>query len=387
MERTALATAIDDLFEQGPEAFADGEALLELVAAKARLEAFVAEAAAEFDASREWALSGARSARAWLVAEAHLSDREAGLHLRRGRALADLPHTREAFEHGSLTGDHVDLLAPLTKGRMAEALGRDEHLLAEVGCQGTHEQFRQVLGNWQQLADPDGTDEAAEERKTRRDVYLVESLSGLWFGTMTLDPVSGTIVANELHRLERRLFDEEWAATRRRLGREPTTADLPRTPAQRRADALVEMARRSRTAPADGRRPRPLFTVLVNYEAMYGRLCQLEGGTAVPPGHLVPWLGDADVERAEYQGPVRMGATARLKTVDAVSFERAVTLPVTRVECPPTDRFFTGATRRAIEVRDRICCHPTCDLPASRCEVDHIQPFSTSGPTTQQNGP
>jgi len=51
MERTALATAIDDLFEQGPEAFADGEALLELVAAKARLEAFVAEAAAEFDAS------------------------------------------------------------------------------------------------------------------------------------------------------------------------------------------------------------------------------------------------------------------------------------------------------------------------------------------------
>ena len=202
---------------------------------------------------------------------------------------------------------------------------------------------------------------------------------------MTLDPVSGTIVSNELRRLERQRFDEEWARARRRLGREPTTADLSRTPAQRRADALVAMARRSRTAPADGRKPDPLFTVLVNYEALYGRLSQLEGGTVISPGHLVPWLADADIERAEFS-PVRMGATAKLKTVDCRSFERAVTLPVTRVECPPTDRFFTGATRRAIQVRDRTCSHPSCDLPAAWCEVDHIQPFSQGGLTTQENG-
>jgi hypothetical protein len=125
--------------------------------------------------------------------------------------------------------------------------------------------------------------------------------------------------------------------------------------------------------------------VLVSYEALYGRLSQLEGGTIISPGHLVPWLEDADIERAEFP-PIRMGATATMRTVDCLSFERAVTRPITRVECPPTDRFFTGATRRAIQVRDRICSHPSCDLPAIWCEVDHIQPFSEGGSTTQENG-
>jgi hypothetical protein len=386
MERTALTGAIDELFEQGPEAFADGGSVLGLLSAKARLEAFLAEAVAGFEASGEWRLSGACSARAWLMAEARLSEKEAGILLRRGRALSTLlPHTREAFEQGSITGAHVDTLVPLAKGRTAEALGRDEHVLVEAAIRCSHKGFTQFVEEWKQVVDPDGTDEAAERRKARRSVSLSESIGGMWFGSMTLDPVLGTIVFNELKRLERQLFAEEWAGARRRLGREPTTADLTRTPAQRRADALGVMARRSRTAPADGRKPEPLFTVLVNYEAVYGRLCQLAGGTVVPPGHLIPWLEHADIERAEYP-LVKMGATATMKTVDCRSFEQAVTLPITRVECPPTDRFFTGATRRAIQVRDRICSHPSCDLPASWCEVDHIRPYSEGGATTQENG-
>ena len=50
-------------------------------------------------------------------------------------------------------------------------------------------------------------------------------------------------------------------------------------------------------------------------------------------------------------------------------------------------RFFTGALRRAIEVRDRQCTHPSgCDVPAEECEIDHIQPYSRGGLTTQANG-
>jgi hypothetical protein len=47
---------------------------------------------------------------------------------------------------------------------------------------------------------------------------------------------------------------------------------------------------------------------------------------------------------------------------------------------------FTGATRRAIEVRDRESIHPLCDRPAPDCQADHIIPFSAGGPTTQDNG-
>ncbi len=383
-----LEAAVDRLFAAGPEAGGDPETLAGLLGQQARLGAFVARAVAAFDAGGSWSLSGARSATAWLQAEARLSGRAARAQVRRGRALARLPEAARAWERGELTGEHVDVLAPLLTGPTGRYVERDEHHLVGEGCRRTHEEFVRIVEYWKQLADPDGTDRAAEARRTRRDAYLVRSVHGRWLGRLTLDPVSGAGVGNELHRLEQLLFEAEWAEARERLGREPTVADLPRTPGQRRADAFVEMARRSRTVPGDGRRPAPLFTVLVGYETLHGRICQLEDGTVVPPGELLDWLPGADLERAEYRsdGRIGIGATARCRTVDASRFAEAVFAPVPRVECPPTHRCFTGATRRAIEVRDRECCHPSCHVPAAWCQVDHIRPFAEGGPTTQENG-
>ena len=131
---------------------------------------------------------------------------------------------------------------------------------------------------------------------------------------MNLDPINGAIVAGELERLERELFEADWAEARALLGRDPGPGDrLARTPRQRQADALVDMAINSKSCPADARRPAPLFTVLVDYETLHGRICELENGTVVPPGSLLPWLDGADVERATF-GPGgngwRSGATS-----------------------------------------------------------------------------
>ena len=49
-------------------------------------------------------------------------------------------------------------------------------------------------------------------------------------------------------------------------------------------------------------------------------------------------------------------------------------------------RFFTGATRRAVELRHRQCFHPMCDVPAADCLIDHEVPWSEGGLTTQDNG-
>ena len=72
--------------------------------------------------------------------------------------------------------------------------------------------------------------------------------------------------------------------------------------------------------------------------------------------------------------------------LDGAWFERIVFAPGKRVECSVTSRFFTGATRRAIEVRDQECTHPYCETPAERCQIDHIIPYSQGGETTQENG-
>jgi hypothetical protein len=139
-------------------------------------------------------------------------------------------------------------------------------------------------------------------------------------------------------------------------------ADLARTPAQRRADALVEMARRAGAVAAGSRLPEPLVTVLVGYETFAGRVCELAGGTAVTPGALLPWLSSAWVERVVFDGPDR---------VKGVCVRR---------------RLLAGATRRAVELRDRTCYSEYCDVAAQDCEIDHALAYGAGGATAEGNG-
>jgi hypothetical protein len=361
MDLDALTATIDQLRSADPAAFADAESIVALQRLQARVESFVTEAVAAFDAAGNWEPDGARNAASWLVFRCRLPRREARRQVRRGRELRHLPLTAEAWARGAVSGAHVDVMRSLRTDTTEEALARDESVLVDQAEGLRHDQFVRAAEYWRQLADPDGADDDGEKRRARRDVYLVNSFEGMWFGKMNLDPVAGSVVSAELQRIERQLFEADWAEARRRLGREPQVADLSRTPGQRRADALVEMATRSRTCPADGRRPAPLYTILVGWETLHGRICQLENGTVLPPGSLLAGLDGADLERVVFA-------------------------PGRRVEVSRTARLFSGATRRAIEVRDQECTHPFCDVPAPSCQADHIQPWAAGGPTTQENG-
>ncbi len=129
----------------------------------------------------------------------------------------------------------------------------------------------------------------------------------------------------------------------------------------RYAASVVEMARRAGTAEPDGRRPEPLFSVLVGYETFAGPICELANGTVVTPGALADWLDEAWVERVVFDGPSRV------------------------IDVGAHRRLFTGATRRAVQIRDRECFHELCDQPAETCHIDHIQPWAAGGATTTNN--
>jgi hypothetical protein len=361
VELAAVTEAIDRLMAAGPSAYGDGDAIAALQRQLTRFECFVTEATAEFDTWGEWATDGARTAAGWVSSRCNVPMKDARRRVARARGLRQLPSCAQAFEKGDINTSHVDALVGFCRPRTAEALLRDESMLVEQATTMPYRDFIRALSYWEQLADPDGTERDAQAQRDRRDAWLVRSIDGMFLGKMTLDPISGTIVAEEHGRIERELFEADWAEAKERLGYEPTYADLARTPAQRRADALVEMAVRSRNVLEDGRRPAPLFSVFVGYETLRGRICELSNGVVVTPGSLLPWLEGAD-------------------------FERAVFTPAGRVEVSATARFFTGATRRAIELRDRQCTHLYCDEPLERCQCDHIELASEGGPTTQENG-
>ena len=361
MDLAVLTQAIDQLVESDPSAYGDEQSLTVLYRELARLDAYVTRSTAAFDAAKGFGADGARSAASWLAKRCRVPRGYARKLVRRGRELRDLPVAAQAWLAGEITGSHIDVIATCRREGTAEAIERDEELLVDHARTLGFDSFARAVAYWGQLADPDGAEAAEAKRRDRRSVFLSESFQGMWFGRITMDPISGEIVGGELARLERELFDKDWAEARLGLGRDPLPGELERSGAQRRADALVEMATRSRGLGAGSTRPAPLFSVYVGYETLHGRICELASGTAVAPGSLLAWLDQAYVERAVFSLP-------------------------NRVEVSESARFFSGATRRAIELRDRRCCHPYCDEPAETCQGDHIQPFSQGGKTTQDNG-
>jgi hypothetical protein len=93
-------------------------------------------------------------------------------------------------------------------------------------------------------------------------------------------------------------------------------------------------------------------------------------------------------------GPVP-AETARIIAADA-TWQRLLTDPVTGILTDySTTAYQPGKTLRGgIEARDVTCDFPCCDIPAERCDLDHIVPFdhdyentsSTKGSTTTERG-
>ena len=361
MELEVFAEALEALVASGAANYSDGASIEELHRLLSRLESFVTEATAAFEVGEEWATDGAKTASAWIATRCRVPRAAAKRRVRLGRELRHLPECAEAWRDGAIGTDAARAIASARRHRTAASMTRDESMLVAQAAEMGFEDFYRALSYWKQLADPDGADAAEEDRRAARNVFLESSFSGMWLGQMTLDPVSGSIVANELNRLEHDLFEADCAEARARLGRTARLDELARTSGQRRADALVEMATRSASAPADGIRPAPLFSVFVGYETLHGRICELENATVLAPSALTPWM-------------------------DSAYFERAIFSLGNRVDVSVRARLFSGGTRRAIELRDRICTHPYCYEPAENCQGDHIETWAAGGPTTQENG-
>ncbi len=209
--------------------------------------------------------------------------------------------------------------------------------------------------------EPDLVEGSAQAAFDRREAHASTTLDDTVVVDALLDPVGGAIFLRELERLEQELFETDWADARARLGDAACGEDLARTRKQRRADAMRVMAERSAAKPAGATEPRMLLQVLVGEDTL-DRLCELSNGRVVAPGQLVPHLSRADIERIVFDGP-----------------SKVIDVGVRR-------RLFGGATRTAVQVRDRGCTHPSCDLPLDRCQIDHLHPYESGGQTTQANG-
>ncbi len=209
---------------------------------------------------------------------------------------------------------------------------------------------------------PDRADRYDENALDRRHLAIATDQTGMVLLSGQLDQAGGLTVATVLdHFVEK----DRAAATEPSSGADPA-ADV-RTRGQRRADALVQMARAAAEHDGLGTAARavPRVVVVTTPEQLAGT--QGAGAAVTTDGALVG-----------------RGALTRI-ACDAV-VDRVVLDKAGRVLAMDTiGRLATAAQQTALAARDQGCVWPGCTTPPSLCEAHHVIWWSRGGPTTIDN--
>lgn len=375
-EAIRLAAKVDYAALPGIEVEDAAETIQRL---KAQLAALEAEAVSAYDASMRWSVGGHRSPAAALRHRCRLRGGNARSSVALARSLRAMPGTALALHDGAITEAHARRLAgAATRPEFAEA----EAFLLGKAASLSFTDWERAVSYWEQVVDEArrGDDpEPGDKREQDRALHLSKTLANMGRLDGWLDPVGHSEVREALRRIETELFESDWQLAKQDFGTNTTVDSLWRTPAQRRADALVEMARRSMTAPEGGKRPRPLLIVHIDHDTFERAIAQLAGqpppesfgterlhelddGSVISPTQAIELGVVGDVRRLVYESPGVI-----------LDYGRRV-------------RLFQGALREAICARDRVCDHPGCEIPARECEIDHVVPWHPDGETNHRNG-
>ena len=365
---TALHAALDALAAQQvtpPSAAADArDELLRLLAASHRLHAELARRVAAFDAEGSSAADGFRSTHTWLRAFGRLSHPSASRMVKAGRLLRELPVLAAAAGAGEVSAEHVQRI-----DRLAERAG-----LATVRT------LERPLTELAARVDPATLEKACARVSHHTDADRPTPDPGAGFDRrgVTLAPVDGMLT------IRGQLDPEGGAALRAALDAllSSARADDDRRSEQRRADALVELARGALRA---------------------GRLPEVGGerpqvGILVTPRHLVSPPRSPDRRRAVVAGgPASRAAwLERLGDIpDEVAQRVACDADVWRAVLDPANgaplqlgraqRVVPPWLRKALWVRDGGCAFPHCEAPAAWTDAHHLVAWARGGRTDLEN--
>jgi hypothetical protein len=338
-----------------------------------------AEVVTAYEASTEWAADGHRTVTAGVRHESNQSTGTARRRVQRSRKLRHLDEVAGALAAGEISVDAADLILTADRRDTHDAVIDDQKLLVEYAKELEYPDLVTVIRSWQDVRDPDDADHRANRRDDERSVHASRTLGSQVRLDGWLTPTEGAEFLAELERREKVLFEADWSEARDRLGDKATPHDLRRTPAVRRHDALIEMARRSAAYTGDGpaARGRAVVNVLMDYGTFiaelarhtgrpYGypesRTCELADGTVITPSEALNLALAGEVRRVVF------GAEGHV------------------LEFGRSRRLFTPALAEAIGIRDRRCAHEGCLLPAAKCETDHVMEWHDGGETCERNG-
>ena len=313
---------------------------------------------------------GARSTAALLAWRLLLRPGQARADVRDARATdpehGDLPALGAELAAGRTTAAHVTVAARALD-RLPVALRREhagaiDAFLAEQSTRLPPQQCDVLAGTVLERVDPQGCARRFERADhARRYLDLSTDTTGMLLVRGQLDPVAGAALkaAVDHHAAPTPAADavDEGGATVRLVDE--------RTPGQRRADALGEIARRCLGASGTHGGEPPRIIVHATVDQLTGR-------------------SGAGAATCEQNGPLAASTLGHL-ACDAV-LQAVVTAPSGGVlRLGRSVRVISPAQRRAVLGRDGGCAVPGCTAPAAQLEGHHVIAWADGGATDVDN--
>jgi Domain of unknown function (DUF222)/HNH endonuclease len=289
-----LAAAIAQLAAEDPDQFGDAplaEQVLALERLGTQLDAVKLRWLAAVDArGAAGAEAGTQttSTASWLRASLRMAPGTASQRVRTARALhrGPLPATAAALAAGEVSYQHAAALADATHDLPAARTAEAEPVLVDAARRLDPSRLRRLAAHLRDMVDPDAAEERTRARLDRRGLWLSPTFDGMVALDGLLDPEAGEAARAALTPLAR-----------------PTGPDDGRSAAQRRADALGELARyalQARKLPDSGGL-RPQVTVTADLASLLARhgVGAAGGWGGILPGETARMLAcDAVVTRA-----------------------------------------------------------------------------------------
>ena len=215
----ALAGLVQvDPRDQGDESVRS--ALPALLTAFHQLAAVVSGVVGVFDARDLSERDACATAKRWLESFGRMSPAAASAWVRRSRLLGELPALRAAALAGTVTADHVRRVQDLVGRVGLPAVVAFDQVLADLAAAAGPADVEKACDYLAALVDPDGPDPDPGGAFERRELRLAR-VGAMMVLRGQLDPEAGAALLTALE-----------------AAMAPPRGDDPRTPAQRRADAL-----------------------------------------------------------------------------------------------------------------------------------------------------
>jgi hypothetical protein len=325
-----------------------GEEIVRLRRHANQIEAESARLTRRFEECNGDGDDGAPSLVSWLRHRCGLSSGAAMKRAEVARQLPELPEAQERFRKGELGLSHAAVLARVVTEVGPEAARMASDTLLEAASRLDPTRLRIVGRHLRHCVDPDGALVAALKDHERRFLHLSQTFDGVYIIDGLLDAEGGATLQTALSALSH-----------------PVPGDM-RSPAERRADALVELAVRQLQGGSlpsvHGQRPHLMLTASVD---------ALVGSPGAMPAELA------------LAGPVHAETARRIAcdaSVSTVTMAGSDPLSVGREK-----RSIPAALRRALAHRDRGCRFPGCDRPPEWTDGHHVTHWAHGGETSIAN--